>query len=208
MILHLVSLLYKWNSSCAHKTSDVFQWKRARINPLRAAATKELMASIGLFLTFGQNSCEVFVWEVFSLFLYNEMNNATKMSPHIRAHADTMCGTYVISVKEAAKVTSAWSISISTFSDPNHGSKHYLFKQGKWCSTSLSDKLSVRERNMFSFFSVLLLDDTSKRPLIPHVTKFILLIRSPTGAGSLAALLPNLGPISRPMQMVANGRLL
>lgn len=60
---------------------------------------------------------------------------------------------------------------------------------------------------MFSFFSVLLLDDTSKRPLIPHVTKFILLIRSPTGAGSLAALLPNLGPISRPMQMVANGSL-
>lgn len=65
------------------------------------------MASIGLFLTFGQNSCEVFVWEVFLVFLYNEMNNATKMSPHIRAHADTMCGTYVISVKEAAKVTSA-----------------------------------------------------------------------------------------------------
>lgn len=52
---------------------------------------------------------------------------------------------------------------------------------------------------MFSFFSVLLLDDTSKRPLIPHVSEFILLIHSPTRAGLLFMVLPSLGPISRPM---------
>lgn len=68
-----------------------------------------------------------------------------------------------------------------------------------------SDKLSILEQNMFFFFSVLLLDDTSKKPLILHVSEFILMIRSPTRAGSLLMVWPSLEPISRPVvQMIVN----
>lgn len=69
----------------------------------------------------------------------------------------------------------------------------------------LSDKLSISEQNMFFFFSVLPLDDTSKSPLIPHVSEFILQIHVPARTGSLLVVLPSLGAISRPMmQMIVN----
>lgn len=49
---------------------------------------------------------------------------------------------------------------------------------------------------MFFFFSALLLDDTSKRPLILRVSEFILLFDSPTRTGSRFMVLPSLGAIS------------
>lgn len=71
-----------------------------------------------------------------------------------------------------------------------------VFQQSKYCNMYLSDKLSVWDQSVFFFFSALLLDDTSKRCLIPHVSEFILLFDSPTRTGLLFMVLPSLGAIS------------
>lgn len=63
----------------------------------------------------------------------------------------------------------------------------------------------MRTEHVLLFFSALLLDDTSKRSLIPHVSDFMLLISSSTRAGLLLMVLQTLGTVSRAMvQMIAN----